>query len=154
MPGPAPVIDVRLLDRPVTPLDFDATPDDAGGECVFLGRTRRDVHPTHGPLDRLGYEAYEPMALRVLTDLAEQAATRFDCRAVRLHHAVGDVPVGAASVLVQVLCGHRAEAFSACRFLIDALKAEAPIWKRERWSDGTTWAEGVPVRHDDAGEAS
>ena len=52
---------------------------------------------------------------------------------------------GDASVLVQVACGHRAESFEACRFLIDALKAQVPIWKREEWADGTTWSEGTPA---------
>ncbi len=64
---------------------------------------------------------------------------------VRIHHAVGEVPVGEASVLVQVVCGHRAKAFEACRFLIDRLKATAPIWKQELWADGTSWSKGTPV---------
>lgn len=81
-----------------------------------------------------------------MRELAEQAISRFECTAVRLHHAMGDVAVGEASVLVQVACGHRDQAFTACRFLIDELKRHVPIWKREVWQDGTTWAEGVPVQ--------
>jgi len=138
-------IDVRLLDEPVHAVPFDPFPQPAGGECVFLGRTREETHPEHGRLVRLSYEAYRPMAERVLVTLAERAAERYGCLAVRLHHALGDVPPGDASVLVQVVGGHRGESFDACRFLIDALKLEAPIWKREEWEDGATWSEGTPV---------
>lgn len=138
-------IDVQILDHPVQPVAFAPFPAPAGAECTFLGRTRMEVHPRHGALVHLTYQAYEPLARQVLTDLAGQAADRFECHVVRVHHAVGDVPIGQASVLVQVVCGHRAEAFAACRFLIDGLKAAAPIWKRQRWADGTTWSTGSPV---------
>lgn len=142
----APAIDVQLLDRPVRPLDVAPIPDEAGAECVFLGRTRREVHPSHGPLVRLTYQVYRPLAARVLDELALRAAESFGCRAVRIHHAVGDVPVGEASVLVQVVSGHRDEAFRACRYLIDTLKRSAPIWKQERWADGTTWSRGTAAQ--------
>ncbi|MBT8485723.1 MAG: molybdenum cofactor biosynthesis protein MoaE [Phycisphaerales bacterium] len=145
MPSSPPLLDVKLLDHPVTTLPFDERPGAAGGECTFLGRTRSEVHPDHGALRQLHYEAYEPMAERSLRTLAKTAATEHGCVAIRIHHALGPVPLGAASVLVQTLAPHRAEAFAACRFLIDALKSETPIWKREEWSDGTTWSSGMPV---------
>ena len=128
MTEPEPRIDVRILDHPVAWEALEKLPDQAGGECVFLGRTRRDVHPEHGPLEQLCYEAYRPMAQQTLTELARAAVERFGCCAVRIHHALGEVPPGDASVLVQVACGHRAEAIDACRFLIDALKRSVPIW--------------------------
>lgn len=137
-------LDVRLCDGPVSIQPWlDAPP--GGGECIFLGRTRAEAHPLYGGLDRLSYEAYRPMAERILRDLASQAVERFGCRAVRIHHAVGEVPVGYASVLIQVMTDHRAEAFEACRFLIDAVKARAPIWKREVWASGMTWSPGAAV---------
>ena len=141
MPGPEPLIDVRLTDHPVEPESLAGGPG-AGAECVFLGRTRSDTHPDHGVLRQLRYEAYRPMAERVLRGLASEAADRFGCLAVRIHHAVGAVDVGKASVLIQVLTGHRAKAFEACRFLIDRVKVEAPIWKRQEWATGTTWSPG------------
>jgi molybdopterin synthase catalytic subunit len=85
------------------------------------------------------------MAMKMLEALARNAVQKHGCFAVRIHHALGEVPPGEASVLVQVACPHRAAAFEACRFLIDRLKAEAPIWKREVWADSTTWSAGVPV---------
>jgi molybdopterin synthase catalytic subunit len=145
------MIDVQLLDRPVRYLPMEGLPWAAGGECVFLGRTRQETHRSHGRLVRLSYEAYGTMAEVVLRELAEGAIERFGCAAVRIHHAIGDVPPGEASVMVQVACGHRAEAFEACRFLIDELKARAPIWKREEWEDGATWATGTAVDNQAAG---
>ncbi len=138
-------IDVQILDRPVRAHAVRPFPESAGAECAFLGRTRKEEHPQHGTLRRLSYEAYVPLARRTLDELAESAARQFNCDVVRIHHAVGEVPVGEASVLVQVVCGHRAKAFEACRFLIDRLKSTVPIWKREQWADGTSWSQGTPV---------
>jgi molybdopterin synthase catalytic subunit len=139
------VVDVKLVDGPVVDDGWSSVPGKAGAECVFLGRTRGEMHIEHGPLALLRYEAYEAMAKQVLEALANEAARRFGCLAVRVHHALGDVPVGDASVVVNVVCSHRAAAFEACRFLIDALKEQAPIWKQEVWADGSTWSQGHPV---------
>lgn len=138
-------IDVQLVEGPVTLPPWNRFPQPAGAECIFLGRTRKEQDARHGDLTRLSYDAYKPMAERVLRELAEVAAARFECLHVRLHHSVGIVPVGEASVLVQVVTGHRGEAFEACRFLIDALKSRAPIWKREDWEDGSSWSAGSIV---------
>ena len=142
-------IDVQLHDGPVDAVAFDPFPQPAGAECVFLGRTRCETHPEHGELTELAYEAYAPLAQSSLEELAREAVTQFKCLAVRLHHAVGVVPPGDASVLVQVVCGHRGESFDACRFLIDRLKQVTPIWKREVWADGTSWSTGQAVQLDD-----
>ena len=146
MPSLDAHIDVQLTDRPVQFTPIDPFPHTAGGECAFLGRTRIETHPSHGRLIRLSYEAYAPMAEQVLHDLACQAREQFGCLFIRIHHAACEVPTGEASVLVQTACAHRAAAFDACRFLIDRLKSQAPIWKREVWQDGVTWSAGVPVQ--------
>lgn len=117
---------------------------------MFLGRTRRERHARHGELRTLVYEAYQPLAVQVLRAMADEAVTRWGCLAVRIHHTVGEVPLGEASVLVQVACPHRDHAFAACRFLIDELKSRAPIWKREQWQDGSTWSRGSPVAVEEA----
>jgi molybdopterin synthase catalytic subunit len=154
MAGSSPVIDVRLVDGPVRYEPIEPFPPPAGAESVFLGRTREERHADHGDLQRLEYEAYAAMAERVLREIAREALERFRCRAVRVHHAIGDVPPGEASVLVQVVTAHRSEAFDACRFLIDELKKRAPIWKREQWADGTTWSTGQPVAAPETESAS
>lgn len=140
-----PLIDVQLVEHPVEPGAVEPFPTAAGAECIFLGRTRREVHSEHGQLSRLYYEAHIPLAEKQLHELARQAIARFGCLVVRIHHAIGEVPLGKTSVLVHVLCPHRDSAFDACRFLIDQLKATAPIWKREIWANGETWSGGSPV---------
>ncbi len=111
----------------------------------FIGRTRGETHPQHGPLVCLDYEVNADMAERILADLAKEAATRWSLLAVRIQHAFGRIAPGEASVVIEVLAGHRAEGFEACRWLIDTLKARAPIWKQEVWQDGTTWVDGAAV---------
>jgi molybdopterin synthase catalytic subunit len=141
---PAAALDIRVVHQPVRYAEMEGFPTAAGAECVFLGRTRAESHPLHGELTSLEYHAYESMAEAVLQDLARRAVATYGCLFVRLHHAVGSVAVGEASVLVQTVCGHRDAAFDSCRWLIDSLKASAPIWKREVWAGGTTWSPGQP----------
>lgn len=129
------------------PVEYQPPPplEEGGGECVFLGRTRREEHEEFGRLQSLHYEAYESMARSLLESLAREAVARHDALAVRIHHTIGTVPVGEASVFIQVVCGHRNEAFIACRMLIDRLKQEVPIWKKEIWEHGSTWSPGAAV---------
>jgi len=101
----------------------------AGGTCVFVGTARRWTAGRE--TTRLVYEAYEPMALAEMQRLAEVAAERWPILRLVLVHRTGEVAIGEAAVVVGVACPHRAEAFEACRWLIDTLKAEVPIWKRE-----------------------
>lgn len=145
MATPRCAIDIQLQECPVQYVPFENIPDNGGGESIFVGRTRKEFHPQHGELRSLVYDAYRPMAVQVLEQLANEAIRRFDCLAVRMHHAIGEVPVGQASVLVQVIAAHRAASFDACRFLIDELKLKAPIWKQEIWAKGTSWSQGHRV---------
>ena len=112
----------------------------AGGIDLFLGTTRSETHADGRQLIALDYEAYEEMVLTQLHDLARRAREKWPiCRQAILHRT-GRVELGEASVLIAVSTPHRAEAFAACRWLIDTLKAEVAIWKKEVWSDGTgTW---------------
>ena len=144
-----PVIDVQLVEGPVPMIAIDAWPAASGAESIFIGRTRGEDHPEHGALRLLRYEAHPTMALQELTAVVHRALEDTPAQHVVVRHAVGDVPVGAASVLVQVACGHRAESFVLCRRIIDDLKATVPIWKCEVWADGTSWADGTPVSPSD-----
>jgi molybdopterin synthase catalytic subunit len=112
----------------------------AGGVSLFLGNAS-DLHDGRRVL-RLEYEAYEAMALASLRDLAARTRERFpDVKKLAIVHRLGDVPIGESAVAVVVSCPHRAEAFLACRFAIDALKRDAPIWKKEVFEDGARWVE-------------
>ncbi len=113
-----------------------------GAAVVFEGVVRNQ---TRGRKTRyLDYEAYEEMALQQMEGLAEQALKQFQIRDVALVHRLGRLEIGETSVLIVVASAHRAAAFEACRWLIDALKRTVPIWKKEYFEDGAVWADGEP----------
>ncbi len=144
--------DAVWVDIQETPLRLEAVEaflrvEEAGGIDIFLGTTRRwtEAAPNAPRREtiRLEYECYKPMTLKEMRQIAEEAFSRWPlCRACLLHRT-GAVPPREASVIVGVASPHRAEAFAACRYLIDALKSRAPIWKKERFADGSAeWVEG------------
>ncbi len=97
----------------------------------------------------LDYEAYEEMAARQMSLLAREARGRFGVRHVTMVHRLGRLYVGETSVLIVVASAHRAQAFDACRWLIDTLKKTVPIWKKETFEDGAVWADGEAVSRGD-----
>lgn len=110
----------------------------AGGTALFIGTTRT---PSDGrEVSYLEYEAYRPMALRMMEELVADAGKRWPLTAACAVHRVGRVDPGEASVVIAVSAGHRAAAFEACRHLIDAIKKDVPIWKKEVYADGERWA--------------
>jgi molybdopterin synthase catalytic subunit len=130
---------IRLLAVRDTPLSvdevFSAVGDgSAGGTALFVG-TVRD-HDGGKDVTGLGYSAH-PTAERELRRVAEKVAAEYPVRALAAVHRVGDLVVGDLAVVVAVSCPHRAEAFAACRRLIDDLKSEVPIWKHQSFGDGT-----------------
>ena len=117
---------------------------DCGAIALFLG-TSRDHHEGRR-VERLAYEAYEPMARAALESLEREAASRFPIALCRIVHRLGEVPIAEASVAVAVSAAHRAAAFDACRWAMDTLKREAPIWKKEFFDGGgSDWVEGTPL---------
>lgn len=117
----------------------------AGGIDVFLGCTRAETNAEGRQLVALDYEAYGPMALKQMRQLATEARERWPVVRLAILHRVGRVELGKPSVIIAVATPHRADAFAACRWLIDALKERVPIWKREVWEDGTgTWVHPEP----------
>jgi|GEM_PF-245929 len=141
-----PVIQTAVQDGPVSVVNLP-WPGDCGAEGVFLGRTRDETHPEFGRLIHLEYEVFEPMALKLFDEMAREAVDRWGCQAVRVAHAKGVVRPGEASVVIQVATPHRGESFEASRYLIDRLKHESPIWKREVWERGETYVEGCCAHH-------
>ncbi|MGI0493080.1 molybdenum cofactor biosynthesis protein MoaE [Alkalinema pantanalense CENA528] len=114
--------------------------DGANGAIVLMSGMVRNNTEGRG-VDFLEYQAYEPMALRVFQQIAtEIRQTWQDVTHIVIHHRTGKLEIGEVSVLVVVGCPHRSEAFAACKFAIDTLKHNAPIWKKEHWEDGSsTW---------------
>lgn len=130
--GPEP-IDVRALEARVLG-------PDRGAIATFAGVVR-DRHEGR-PVRRLEYTAYEPMAERILADIAREAALRFGTPHIALQHRLGPLAVGETSVVVTAAAEHRREALAACAWVIDEVKARAPIWKKEFGDDGVFWIEG------------
>ena len=114
----------------------------AGGEVVFTGTVRDQHEGRH--VTALTFEAYPEMAVAELTRLGTELLARWPLCRVALIHRTGRVEVGGICVVVGVSAGHRAEAFEACRHGIEALKASAPIWKREHFEGGETWVTNHP----------
>lgn len=111
-----------------------------GGINVFIGTTRDHSHGRE--VKALEYEAYEPMALKMMNEIADHAKQTWDVQKVSIVHRIGNVPIGESSIVIAVSAAHRDEAFRACRFLIDELKRVVPIWKREYFADGTVeWSQ-------------
>jgi molybdopterin synthase catalytic subunit len=113
-----------------------------GAVCVFDGIVRNNTRGRQTL--HLDYEAYREMALAQMQGLAAEAVERFGVRDVALLHRLGRLEVGETSVLIVVASAHRGAAFEACRWLIDTLKKQVPIWKRETFSDGVIWSDGEP----------
>ena len=114
----------------------------AGGIALFAGAVR-DSDDDRG-VTGLSYTAH-PSAEAELRRVAEDIAEKFsDALAIAAVHRVGDLAIGDLAVVVAVSCPHRAEAFEACRALIDELKASVPIWKHQRFTDGTSEWVGTP----------
>ncbi|MGV9887493.1 molybdenum cofactor biosynthesis protein MoaE [Streptomyces sp. NPDC003395] len=114
---------------------FRAVGDDAsGGTALFVGTVRN--HDGGADVDALGYSCH-PSAEAEMRRIAEKVCAEYPVRALAAVHRVGDLSVGDLAVVVAVSCPHRGEAFEACRKLIDDLKHEVPIWKHQRFSDGT-----------------
>ena len=120
---------------PAAPLDAVQGPD-CGAVVGFTGVVRSHSHGKQ--VVRLEYEAYPAMALRVFERIEREASERFHAR-VAIHHRVGALNPGELSVVIAAAAPHRADAFDACRHAIEALKSDAPIWKREVYPDGSSW---------------
>ena len=117
---------------------YNLTEDPANGAIVVMNGTVRNQ--TDGvPVISLEYQAYEPMAMRVFYQIAADIRQQWtDTNRVVIHHRTGHLKIGEISVLVAVGCPHRSEAFAACRYAIDTLKHNAPIWKKEHNRDGSS----------------
>ena len=108
-----------------------------GAIVTFVGRAR-DVADDGRTVIELEYEAYAEMADSVLDEIRDEAERRFGVACAVVHRS-GLVPIGEAAVAIVTAARHRAEAYEANRFVIEAIKERLPIWKRERFADGSEW---------------
>ena len=133
------VSQIRLIAIRDTELSVDEVRDAvadpaAGGEVLFIG-TVRDNDAERG-VTALSYTAH-PSAEAEMRRIAEDMVAKYDVIGVAAVHRVGDLGVGDLAVVVGVSCAHRGEAFNACHAMIDELKATVPIWKHQRFTDGS-----------------
>lgn len=127
-------------------LELHAHPE-CGGLALFVG-TVRDHHEGR-QVWRLRYTAYEPVAARVIREVEASTKERFGVPYVRIAHRLGDLIIGDVAIVCVVRAPHRAEAFEACRYAVDAVKHGAPIWKEEFYADGSSaFVEGCCIRGD------
>jgi len=128
-----------LTDAPidVTALERSVRRPGRGAGVTFVG-TARDVADDGRTVVELEYEVYAEMAEAVLGEIADEATERFGA-GVAVMHRVGVVPIGEAAVAIVTAATHRAEAYDANRYVIEAIKERLPIWKRERFTDGSEW---------------
>ena len=113
-----------------------------GGISTFLGCARDFSEERE--VSEIAFDAYHDMALAALTNLRDEAIARFGLIDARIVHRLGTVRAGENIVLIVVGAEHRASAFDACRWLIDELKARAPIWKKEITPQGESWVTPHP----------
>lgn len=108
-----------------------------GGIVTFTGMVR--LHSRGTTIDHLEYEAYAPMAVKVMTELCDEIEREITGARVAVEHRVGNLGIGDVAVVIAAAAPHRAEAFTACRAMIDRLKDRVPIWKKEISVDGAEW---------------
>ncbi|MBI1268743.1 MAG: molybdenum cofactor biosynthesis protein MoaE [Cryomorphaceae bacterium] len=119
-----------------------AAADAAGAVVVFVGAVRDNTKGRE--VVRLEYEAYVPMAIKVLGQICERAESMFGLLKITVHHRIGILNVGDTAVAIAVSAPHRKAAFDGCQFIIDELKKDVPIWKKECFTDGEAWLTDRP----------
>ena len=135
------------------PLDIQALhdlvrADSSGAVSLFVGVVRasnqgRDVA-------YLEYDTYPAMGTKIMAQIGDEVRARWPITAIAMHHRIGRLEIGEASVAIAVAAAHRAEAIAGCHYAIDRLKAMVPIWKKEVWTDGAHWIEGSLTPRDEA----
>lgn len=139
--------DAALSLETVTAAVLAAAGGPIGAVASFVGLVRGRN------LDRdvlfLEYEAYEPLALKAFSRIEEEVHQAWPSAIVGVHHRVGRLDVGDASIVIAAASAHRADAFAASRYVIERVKQIAPIWKREHFAGGQVWIEGATADPDD-----
>jgi molybdopterin synthase catalytic subunit len=123
-----------------------------GAVVTFLGLVRN--HNQGRRVQYLEYEAYEPLALKAFERIDREVRERWPGMRLALHHRTGRLEIGEASVAIVTASPHRADAFAACRYVIERVKQIVPVWKREYFDGGDVWIEGATADpEDDAARA-
>jgi molybdopterin synthase catalytic subunit len=118
-----------------------------GAIATFTGLVRD--HNQGRRVRFLEYEAYEPLAVRALGQIVEEARGQWPSVRLAIHHRIGRLEIGEASVIIAAMSPHRADAFAVCRYAIERVKQIVPIWKHEHFEGGDVWLEGATADPED-----
>ena len=121
--------------------------DGDGAVVTFAGLVRD--HNQGRRVQFLEYEAYEPLAVRALQRIVDEAQGLWPSARVATHHRIGRLEIGEASIVIAAASPHRADAFAACRYTIERVKQIVPIWKHEHFEGGDVWLEGATADPED-----
>jgi molybdopterin synthase catalytic subunit len=145
---------VPLVAITSAPLDLQALIEaisvDASGDGAitsFAGLVRD--HNQGRRVSFLEYEAYEPLAVRALNRIVDEARASWPSARLGIHHRTGRLEIGEASIIIVAASAHRGDAFAACRYAIERVKQIVPIWKHEHFDGGDVWLEGATADPDD-----
>ncbi len=137
-----------------TPLDLEALTaemsagaDGDGAIATFSGLVRD--HNQGRRVRFLEYEVYEPLAVRALERIVAEVTESWPRVRLGLHHRIGRLEIGEASIIIAAASAHRADAFAACRYAIERVKQIVPIWKHEHFDGGEIWLEGATADPED-----
>ena len=145
MPVPQVAVTSEPLDAEALVALVDAAGD--GAIVTFAGLVRNQNQGRR--VQFLEYEAYEPLAVRALQRIIDEAGDLWPGARVAVHHRLGRLEIGQASIVIAAASPHRADAFAACRYTIERVKQIVPIWKREYFEGGDVWLEGATADPDD-----
>lgn len=118
-----------------------------GAIATFIGVVRDNN--LNRRVTHLEYEAYEPLALKALEQICDEAVREWPGTRLAVHHRVGRLAIGEASIIIAAASAHRAHAFAACRYVIERVKQIVPIWKHEFFEGGEVWIEGATANPQD-----
>jgi molybdopterin synthase catalytic subunit len=118
-----------------------------GAITTFIGLVREQNQGRQ--VSFLEYEAYEPLAIRALNRIVDEARAAWPGARLGVHHRTGRLELGEASIVIVAVSPHRGDAFAACRYTIERVKQIVPIWKHEHFEGGDVWLEGATADPDD-----
>jgi molybdopterin synthase catalytic subunit len=146
-----PLLAIGRAPLALEPLTRAVTLDEASGSkgavVTVLGLVRN--HNLGRSVRYIEYDAYEPLAIKTFERIADEVRTRWHGVRLALHHRIGRLEIGEASVAIAASSPHRADAYAACRYAIERVKQIAPVWKHEYFEGGDVWIEGATADPDD-----
>jgi len=147
MPVPLVAITAAPLDLQALAAEIAIGASGDGAITSFAGLVRD--HNQGRRVEFLEYEAYEPLAVRALNRILDEAKASWPTVRMGIHHRTGRLAIGEASIIIVAASPHRSEAFAACRYAIERVKQIVPIWKHEHFEGGDVWLEGATADPDD-----